>query len=356
MTGFLIGAVCGVFIFVIMPPIEHAGMYFINFFAGFALLALGFLLHVFVHELGHLVAGKISGYGFVSIRFFNVIFIKEGDRLARKKFNIPGAPGQCLMSPPEPVNGRYPFALYTLGGCLMNFIVSALFLALCFAFSASASWMLLPPAAAGFLLGFLNIAPHTLGGVPTDGHNLMTLGKNDAARRALWMMLNANAQITRGFRFRDMPDSQFALPHGANLNDALVASAEILRFNRMMDRREFAEAKELAERLINTVDKMPAIHKNELLCELLFLELIGERRKETIESLHDADLKKYIKATSSYMSRQRLLYAHAKLFLNDEAEAAKALEKFDKACLSTPFAGEIDSECELIELVKVSNA
>ena len=58
-----------------------------------------------------------------------------------------------------------------------------------------------------------------------------------------------------------------------------------------------------------------------------------------------------IKTTSIYTSRQRLLYAYAKLFLNDATEAAKALAKFNKACLSHPFDGEIIHDRELIALI-----
>jgi len=102
---------------------------------------------------------------------------------------------------------------------------------------------------------------------------------------------------------------------------------------------------------INQFNKMLGIQKNEFLCELLFLELIGECRKEEVDRLYTRELKKYIEATSSYVTRQRLLYAYAKLFLNDDAEAAKARKKYEETCLSYPFEGEIAGNNELIDLV-----
>jgi len=319
----------------------------------------GFILHVFIHEAGHLVAGKISGYGFVSIRFFNMMFINKDGKLTRKKYNVVGTLGQCLMSPPEPVNGKYPFVFYNLGGALMNFIFSVVFLAFYFIFpsmSALVSLLFVTLAFAGIFMGLFSIIPLNMG-VPNDGHNALTLGKDDVTRHALWSILNVNALLTKGFRLRDIPAEQVYLSDYVNLTNAeryknaLVISTETNRFEWLIDRHDFEEAKALAERLLHTAEKMLDIQKNDICCELLFLELIGECRKEEIDRLYSAALKKYIKATSSYVSRQRLMYAFSKLFLNDDTEAKKALEKFNKVCLSYPYAGDISANREMIDMV-----
>ena len=82
-------------------------------------------LHIALHETGHLIAGKISGYGFVSIRIFTMTFIKVNGKLKVKRFSMPGTLGQCLMSPPEPKDGKFPYFFYNLGGSLINFITAA---------------------------------------------------------------------------------------------------------------------------------------------------------------------------------------------------------------------------------------
>ena len=350
-AGFLIGVVGGTAMVTIAPSVGA-----VKILAGAICFVICFILHVFIHEAGHLVAGIISGYEFVSIRFFNHIFIRKDGRMVRKKYRIAGTLGQCLMSPPVPVNGKYPYVLYNLGGSLSNFIFSALFWGLHF-IPASGSWILLMFAAVGALVGLLNILPLNLS-IPTDGHNTMTLGKNKLVNRTFWSILNINSLITKGFRYRDIPVEEFNFLDGIHLNDdqrnhALVIGVETNKFQWLLDRNEFSEAKILAEHLINTTDKMLEIQKSELLCELLFLELIGECRKEEIERIYTSKLKKYIKTASSYVAVQRLLYAYSKLFLHDDAKAAKTLEKFNKACLSYPFAGEISGNREMIELVDV---
>ena len=350
LIGFLIGSIGGFFAVIFLPTLGLK-----NILVGIIVLVLGIVFHVFIHELGHLIAGRMSGYGFVSIRFFNFTIINKNGKLIRKKFKIVGTFGQCLMSPPKQINGNYPFILYNLGGGFMNFIFSAIFIAFYFIFSSfSCAWVFNLLAAIGIFLGLLNILPLNLG-IPNDGHNALNLGRDEVSRRALWSILNMNALMAQGFRLRDIPIEQYFFDNNVDLCDknsnALVTNVATQHFEQLMDKHEFTEAKAFGENLLGKAEKMIEVHKNELRCELLFLELIGECNKEKIEHLYTKDLKKYIKATSIYTSRQRLLYAYTKLFLNDATEAVNVLAKFNKTCLSHPFEGEIIRDHELIGIV-----
>ena len=350
LIGFFIGAIGGFFGIIFLPSLELQ-----EILTGIIILVLGVVFHVFIHELGHLIAGKMSGYGFVSIRFFSFAIVNKNGKLISKKFKVVGTAGQCLMSPPKQINGNYPFVFYNLGGGLMNFIFSAVFVAFYFIFSSfSGAWAFNLLAAIGVFIGLLNILPLNLG-IPNDGHNALNLGKDEVTRRAFWSILNVNALMTQGFRYRDIPTEQYFSDNNIDLcdkrNNALVLSVVAQNFERLIDKHEFAEAKAFGENLLSKAEKMIEVQKNEIRCELLFLELIGECNKEEIERLYTADLKKYIKATSSYTARQRLLYAYVKLFLNDDAKAAKILAKFNKTCFSYPFDGEIVRDRELIAIV-----
>ena len=236
----------------------------------------------------------------------------------------------------------------------MNFILSAICYVFYILFSGSYSFcaaIFALLAIIGLIIGLMNIVPLRMGGIANDGFNALTLRKREKARHALWLQLRINALTTKGVRFRDLPVEWFDMPNDSDLNDVMLASAAIFRFNYLMDRHEFEEGKTLAEHLLNKADKMLEVHKNELRCELLFLEIIGECRKEEISRLYDRQLKKYIKATGSYVSRQRLLYAYARLVSHNDTEAEKAYEQFNKSCTTHPNAGDIVSERELIELI-----
>lgn len=55
------------------------------------------------------------------------------DKIRLRRLSLAGMAAQCLMCPPEIINGKFSFVLYNLGGSLMNlvtvpFFIGALFL------------------------------------------------------------------------------------------------------------------------------------------------------------------------------------------------------------------------------------
>ena len=71
-----------------------------------------------VHELGHLVFGLLTGFGFCSYRLFSLVWFKEDGkiRFQNTKFIFMG---QCLMAPPEDPE-KFKFVWYNLGGGLFR--------------------------------------------------------------------------------------------------------------------------------------------------------------------------------------------------------------------------------------------
>ena len=320
-------------------------------------LILSVILQVIFHELGHLIAGKMSGYKLLWIGIFNTTFVKKNKRFFRVKIKVDGVLGHCLMSPPDMKNGKFPFVFYFLGGSLMNLLVSGIILVIYFVYFPQIPNFLVF-AGVGIFLAVLSLVPMNVGGITNDGYDIVKLRKSEAERRSFWHLCRLYEDlIINDMRFRDMSEEQFALfnnnesSNDENQNNALNSVAEIFRLNWLFDRHEFEKAKALVENLLKTSDDTVALLKNEFICALLLLELIGECRKEEIERLYTKELENYIKDTSSQATRQLLLYAYAKLFLQNDVQATKALEKFNHAALSHPFSGEIEGSRELIEMV-----
>ena len=88
------------------------------------ILLLTFFLQIFLHEFGHLLFGLLSGYHFLSFRFFDIMLVKQNQKLVFRKLHIDSTAGQCLMIPPEPKNGEIPATLYNMGGVIMNLVSS----------------------------------------------------------------------------------------------------------------------------------------------------------------------------------------------------------------------------------------
>ena len=143
-------------------------------------LALAFVLQIVLHELGHLLFGLLSGYGFVSFRF--------GPRLLARCDLI----CRCVMCPPEPdEDGYFPLSLYSLGGICLNLLSGLLFLWLYF-ISGGILVLTLFSLSAGILglgLGLMYALPLKY----SDGYNALWLSDDDAALHDHWLRLREEA-------------------------------------------------------------------------------------------------------------------------------------------------------------------
>lgn len=327
------------------------------------MLAIAFIFHIIAHEGGHCIGGLLSGYEFASFRVFNIMIVKRNGKYLRKKFHLVGTGGQCLMAPPQPFRPDYPYRLYNVAGGLTNLIIAAICLAIAvpvvFAASVSSEGQTLalillilnPLIVAGIYCGVTNLVPMIIGGVANDGYNLTHLGKDPTARRILWLLLDVMAIINRGGQFRDLPEDWFQLDDKADFTNTFQFALGVYRFNYLVDTGRGPEAMDLATELLQKGEKVPQIYRYELMCETIFLELIGEGRLARVERLYTPELERYIKATASYPHRQRLYYAMAMLYHHDDEKAVVALERFKKACKTYPNEGEISSEWESMGLV-----
>jgi len=313
---------------------------------------IGLYLHIIIHEAGHLIAGKLSGYEFVSFRVGSLVIIRSEGKLVRKRYEIPGVAGQCLMSPPKVADTqyKYPFIFYNLGGGLANILFSILFFIISVLTLGHISVVFFVLALAGSLLGLINIIPLNMGGIANDGLNIIDCCKKLESRRALWIQLKFVALITQGVRLCDMPQEWVAkidIP-----TDALTGFLAVLRCSYHLDKGEIEQASDYAKSVIERPGKMLELHKNELKCELLFCKLIIGCQTDEIEKLYTEELRKHIKALATHLSKHRLMYAYERLYMKDEAKANRTLAIFEKYCLQTPFIGEIAGERELVELVR----
>lgn len=347
----LIGAVCGaagaIFGAFFLPDIESTA----DLLLIAASLVVSFYLHILLHEGGHLVCGLLSGYKFVSFRIGSTILIKIKNKYHLKKFNIPGTGGQCLLDPPEMVDGKYPAKLYNLGGGLSNLLFSAIAVILVATIEHRLiPILLLPFILIGILLGLTNLIPMKMGGVANDGYNILSLDKDPIGSKAFWQQLRVNKLQSDGVRLKDMDEALFALALSDIEGNPLVDQMKLFWMQRLMDAKCFDEADAWGKKLIRSKGLMD-LFKNMVSVELLYLELIGPCREDVIRTRYSKPLKKYMKMVKDYPSTHRLNYAYAVRFAQDDEMAAKAEANFMKVIKKYPMLGEIATEKELFKEV-----
>lgn len=352
----LTGGFCGLFIIASVGTDAFfgraPGAFLLSVAGAMLLAALAIFAQSVIHETGHLVFGLLTGYKFVSFRIGSFMLIRERGKLRVKLYNVVGTGGQCLMMPP-PWREGIPYRLYNLGGCIFNLIFSLG--ALPVMLSAGRGSLLLTVFVIFFAIGvsnvLLNAIPLQVGGVSNDGRNALLLGKSGTALRAFWLQLYVNGLISKGERMRNMPGEWFFLPEGEGCSDPIICTVGVFRYNYFFDIHDFSSAEETAVQML----RMPGLlglHRNELLCELIFLRVLRGADSSEIDPLLTPQLDKYIRSTANYVSRRRLAYAYQLLYRKNYPLAEKCLAEFERTVKSYPYSSEIENEKEIIEIVK----
>lgn len=319
-----------------------------------ASLVLSLVAQIIIHEGGHLVFGLASGYRFGSFRVFSWIWVKENGRIRCKRLSLAGTAGQCLMNPPPIKDGKIPVVLYNLGGCIANLVASLLALACMFLFGKAAliSVACAPFLLIGVLLAVTNGIPMHAGLVDNDGYNALSLSRDPLAAQAFWKQLAVYGEITRGVRLRDMPDEWFALPNEKDLKNSMMATVAVFACNRLSDAHRFAEADDLAQRLLSADTAINGLHRALLTCERICFEAVTQKRPEVMAALLSVQQKQYMKQMKKISTVLRTVYIYALLCENDYNKAEDTKRRFEKLASRYPYPNDLLIDREWMELAE----
>lgn len=311
-------------------------------------------LQLILHEAGHLVFGLMTGYRFSSFRIMSFMWVKESGRIRFRRLSIAGTGGQCLMLPPELVDGRMPVFLYNLGGVFVNLIVSAIAVGIYFAVSGIPflSALLMMLAVVGVALALVNGIPMRTGTVDNDGYNAFSLRRSQEARRAFWIQMKINEQIASGVRIKDMPEEWFEVPSDEAMKNSMVATLGVYACNRMVDAHQFEEADKLMAHLLEIDSGIVGLHRNLMICDRMYIELITEKRKDLLDDFLTGEQKKFMKSMKKFPSVIRTQYVYALLGEQDMAKAEKFKALFEKCAKTYPYPNDVQSERELMEIAE----
>lgn len=347
----LAGIVCGGMTGVLLARAEDQG---IEFGVGMLALVLGIygaiLIQIIVHEAGHLGFGLVSGYKFSSFRIGSMMLVKENGKLKLRKFSIPGTAGQCLMSPPDLVDGKMPVVLYNLGGCIFNVIISALFVIDAYVHRNEPIEFIVYTCIVviGIAFALTNGIPLQVGPITNDGYNALSLGKNPVALRAFWVQLKMNELQSKGIRLKEMPESWFSIPKDEDMQNGLVAAIAVFYASRLIDQLRLEEALDYMNDLLSKETGIVGLHRSLLNCERIYCELVVKRNISEAIYLHNKEYQKFVKSMKMSPGIIRSEYAYALLAEKDEEAAAKLLNQFEKVAKTYPYPREIEGERELI--------
>ena len=354
----VIGGVCGWFFGYYLGETVSEGASPGETLMSVGILLLGFYvmlyLQIVVHEAGHLVFGLLTGYRFSLFRIGSLTFLRDpvSGKIRVKRMQLAGTGGQCLLVPPQPVDGKIPFALYHLGGSLMNLIASAVFYALYLICRPipTLSLIMLVGVIVGIAYAMMNGIPMRLGAIDNDGYNLYAQTKSQTAMEAMRIQLLIAEASARGVRLRDMPGEWFVIPDGASLENSMVAVISVFACNRLMDEGKYDEAEETIRSLCAAKTGMVGVHRSLLICDRLTCLLL---RGDTAaaEQCLTKQLLSFMKAMKNNPTILRCQYAAARLLKQDDGEAQAVMKRFELCAKTHPFVSDIESEREIIAAI-----
>ena len=289
-------------------------------------LLIAFIVNIICHEGGHLVAGLLTGYRFVSFRFLNLTLIRKGGRLQWRNFELVGTGGQCLLAPPDRPIDQIDTRWYNAGGVLANIIIIVVSLVLLLAFDLP-SWvneLLVMMIIMGTFIALTNGIPMKLGGVANDGLNLLQLEKDIPGKQCFCNILEVNAFSQEGVTYDEMPAHIFEVPQPIDWKNSMHVGALQAAASRMLALHQWEDAYRLLSEALENKEDYMVLYQLEL--ENMMTQVcIAMGRDEEARQHYSDKVAKHVAHHASTQSDKQLTIMAVALALEGDRPKAEAL-------------------------------
>ena len=308
-------------------------------------------IHIILHELGHFLFGLIEKNKFYALGIGNNVLIKENGKIKIKNHEISGYGGYCIMIPPKPKNNEIPYFWVLAGGSILNIIssIAVLLLILFIPLNEIIYYFSIVFVILGFYAGIINLLPLKIS-VGSDGCKILSLYKNKQARKYLYDLRIATIKLFEGIQIKDLPQNILAISDDVNFNNPILASIRVIEADRYWENEEYEKAVEKYKSLLTEDIKLTNVNKNNILCQLLYFEIMKGNEEEA-HNLMTKKLKKYIKSSYNLIDKKRLMYAYTVLIEKDVEKSEEIWYDFHDACEKNLNKSEVESESEMMDYI-----
>ncbi|MDR0791195.1 MAG: site-2 protease family protein [Methanomassiliicoccaceae archaeon] len=286
------------------------------------------MLQVFLHELGHVIFGKLSGYRFMGMSVFGYWLLRTDNGMRFKFFPMKGAGGGTLSLPEDGYKKDTPHTMFYLGGVLMNILVTVLFTAM---FLMDISPMMNCLAAAVMITGVFfilnNSIPMTEGFVINDMAMLRLFRRDGATGDCTFFVAKMTFLIMSGSYteeyMRNVPSD---LPYGNRM--AEIVRVNIIHYHLRNMRLDLAE--ENIHELLSGIGSRGRI-KNIMDLHLMVMYAVRGEDKRKIDDIYDRKMRKFVRSIIKNEPEALLfLIAYEKRFGAGDPDAYELMHRFEK--------------------------
>lgn len=213
---------------------------------------------ILLHELGHLLGGRIVGFRFMLLIVGPLRVERLGERIVwRLNRNLGLAGGLAGSVPTDQHDLRRRMAVFTAGGPLASLLSGVLALAISLQSGTWVSALIGIGAAMSLVIAVVTMVPLVNGGFNTDGARLLMLWR-DPARAERWIAIGSLSHMRMQQRPRDLPphliETATALRDG-KLDDI---AAHLIAYEVALDRGDFTAAQSLLDHAAISIEALPA--------------------------------------------------------------------------------------------------
>ena len=278
------------------------------------------LLNAFVHELGHLIAGKKNGFAFSEMCVWFFRWKKVKNKIRFNLVMLGEEAGYTDMIPTSTDNLAVRLKKMTLGGIIASAVLTVLGVVPFFIPNLS-SWvfcilsMFFPISAYFFVSAAL---PSSSGGVRNDGAVVYGLKKDDDTTKVTLNLLAIQAELYAGKTPSEIDENlYFDLPQlpEDDVNFTMLLNARYLYY---LDKEDYENAKKTTDRLLSVLDYMPKAYRFAVKTDALYNACTFDFDEDTADDLM-YELEKYLNNVNTANTvRAKLAYL---LYVRREAEA-----------------------------------
>ncbi|HSL85774.1 MAG TPA: M50 family metallopeptidase [Bacteroidales bacterium] len=237
----------------------------------FVLFFIGVFLVINIHELGHLIVGKLLGYEFLMFRAGIFSVHKENGRLRFSLVRNVGYGGLCAMLPKGDSDLK-DFAVYSTGGIIFNIITGILFILAPGYFSLPGvfSVPLYGTGLVSVILALINAWPFFSMNQPTDGMMFYSIMKNSPLAERFYESAMLSQKLVAGTRPRELILEMPDLP----IEDHLELMKILYLYFMALDKGEVPLAGEYIAMVEENLGKVPPYTLPVYYYEIIYYSLI----------------------------------------------------------------------------------
>ncbi len=316
-------------------------------FAGF--------INAIVHELGHLIAGKINGFAFVSMTIWFFRWKKENSKINFSLCWIGEEAGYTEMVPKSDKNVKKGLTKMTEGGIIASFIMAILSI-LPVAFmdylpiEAYAILSMFLPLSTYYYLG--NALPTSSEGIKNDGATARMLRKNTNEAKVVTNILTIHSWLYNGKTPAEIDENlYFDLPQlpEDNVNFFMLLDA---RYAYYLDKGDIENALKVSERLESILEYAPKSYRYTVMVDMLYNVCVLKQDFDRADEIM-YELDKYINRVNTAQN-VRVKIAYLINVLEEKEDLKMFFDKAKREQKKLPLSGLAKYEEKLLQELEKS--